>query len=95
MRRRKTADGQLWTTRHFASEPSPNRRTTGFVFAVSYLHGRFVVKVWSLKRSADYGSKHIDEHSLKVAAATLAMDKKTVFLKIPELHAIGDRDFKE
>ena len=45
----------------------------------------YVVKVWSLKRSADYGSKHIDEHSLNVAAATLAMDKKAVILKIPEL----------
>jgi len=46
----------------------------------------YAVKVWSLKRSADYGSKHIDEHSLKVAGATLAADQKSVFLNIPELH---------
>jgi cytochrome c5 len=45
----------------------------------------YAVKVWSLKRSADYGSKHIDEQSLNVAGATLALDRKTVFLKIPEL----------
>ena len=45
----------------------------------------YAVKVWALKRTANYGSKHIDEHGLKVAAATLAADKKSVFLNIPEL----------
>lgn len=45
----------------------------------------YAVKVWSLKRSADYGSKHIDEHSLKVVRASLAADKRTVFLEIPSL----------
>ena len=45
----------------------------------------YAVKVWSLKRSADYGSKHINEHSLNVAEATLAADQKSVFLNIPEL----------
>src|SRR4029079_17227071 len=45
----------------------------------------YAVKVWSLKRTADYGSKHIGEHSLNVANATLAADKKSVFLEIPEL----------
>ena len=45
----------------------------------------YAVKVWSLRRTAEYGSKHIDEHSLSVSAATLAADKKTVFLNIPDL----------
>jgi cytochrome c5 len=45
----------------------------------------YAVKVWSLKRSADYGSKHIDEHSLHVGKATLAADRKSVFLNIPTL----------
>ena len=45
----------------------------------------YAMKVWSLKRTAEYGSKHIDEHSLKVAEATLAADRKSVFLKVPEL----------
>jgi len=45
----------------------------------------YAVRVWSLKRSADYGSKHIDEHRLEVAGATLAADKKSVFLNIPRL----------
>ena len=45
----------------------------------------YALKVWSLKRSADYGSKHINEHGLRVSKATLAEDRKTVFLEIPEL----------
>lgn len=31
----------------------------------------YSVKVWSLKRSANYGSKHLDEHALEVTRATL------------------------
>jgi cytochrome c5 len=49
-------------------------------------HSRnYAVKVWSLQRSADYGSPHVNEHSLNVAGATLAADNKTVFLEIPDL----------
>lgn len=47
--------------------------------------GDFAVKVWSLKRTADYGSKHIDEHPLKVTEARLSPDNQTVFLAIPEI----------
>ena len=45
----------------------------------------YSVKVWRLERSANYGSKHIDEHSLSVRKATLASDNKTLRLKIPNL----------
>lgn len=45
----------------------------------------YAVKVWSLKRTANYGSKHIGEHSLRVASARLAADKRSLFLAIPEL----------
>ncbi len=45
----------------------------------------FNVKVWGLKRSKDYGSKHIDEKPLAVANATLAGDEKTVRLELPDL----------
>lgn len=45
----------------------------------------FEVKVWGLKRSKDYGSKHIDEHPLNVAKASLANDGKTVRLNLPDL----------
>jgi putative heme-binding domain-containing protein len=45
----------------------------------------FRVKVWSLKRSASYGSKHYDEHELNVASARLLGDSRTVELTIPEI----------
>jgi hypothetical protein len=45
----------------------------------------YAVKVWALERSANYGSKHIDEHPLKVTNANLASDRKSVTLTIPDL----------
>lgn len=45
----------------------------------------FQVKVWGLKRSQKYGSKHIDEKSLTVAKATVSTDGKTVRLDLPDL----------
>src|SRR5262249_25702056 len=45
----------------------------------------FALKVWSLKRSADYGSKHIDEHQLSITAASLSNDGRTVSLTVPDL----------
>ncbi len=47
----------------------------------------FAVKIWGLRRSADYGSPHLNEHPLKVVRATLAKDGKTVRLEVPELQA--------
>ncbi|MDA0283763.1 MAG: LamG domain-containing protein, partial [Planctomycetota bacterium] len=43
------------------------------------------IKVWSLKRAASYGSKHYDEHDLKVASATVSQDGRTVELTIPDV----------
>lgn len=45
----------------------------------------FAFKVWSLKRSANYGSGHHDEHPLEIAAARLGPDACTVTLEIPTL----------
>ncbi len=45
----------------------------------------FAFKVWSLKRSASYGSKHFDEHPLDIAAVRLSADARTVTLDIPTL----------
>jgi putative heme-binding domain-containing protein len=45
----------------------------------------FEVTVWGLKRSKDYGSKHIDEKPLTVAKAALLADGKTVRLGLPDL----------
>jgi hypothetical protein len=43
------------------------------------------VRVWSLKRTANYGSQHHNEHALKVTAARLAADGRTIELTIPQL----------
>jgi hypothetical protein len=43
------------------------------------------IKTWSLKRTADYGSKHYDEKPLVVRAASLSSDGKTLTLDAPDL----------
>jgi hypothetical protein len=45
----------------------------------------FAFKVWSAKRTANYGSKHIDEHALSVSAATASADGKSVNLTITNM----------
>jgi hypothetical protein len=56
------------------------------------------MKVWSLKRTKNYGSKHHDEHELAIRSMKLSEDKKTITLDIPDLAPtwcyelkIGDR----
>jgi len=60
---------------------------------------RSAIKVWSLKRTKNYGSKHYDEHELAIRTAMLSKDRRTVTLDIPDLaptHCyelkIGDRN---
>ena len=45
----------------------------------------FALKVWSLKRNANYGSKHFEEHPLEITGARLSADARTVTLDIPAL----------
>ena len=47
--------------------------------------GRYQVKAWDLKRTKQYGSKHFNERTLKVASAQLLPDMKTVRLQIPDV----------
>jgi hypothetical protein len=47
--------------------------------------GAFALKVWSLKRTAGYGSKHHDEHALEITKARLSPDGRVVTLEIPSL----------
>jgi putative heme-binding domain-containing protein len=42
----------------------------------------YEVKTWSLKRSVNYGSEHIDEKPARVVGAGLSEDGKTVILEI-------------
>ncbi|HVX13791.1 MAG TPA: DUF6797 domain-containing protein [Pirellulales bacterium] len=46
---------------------------------------RYGVRVWSLKRSEDYGSPHYDERQLRVASASLASDRCSVLLELPDI----------
>ena len=43
------------------------------------------IKTWSLKRTANYGSQHHDEKQLKVRAAILSNDGKTLTLDVADL----------
>ncbi len=43
----------------------------------------YSVKTWSLKRTVKYGSDHYNEQPLRVTAASLSEDGRTVFLTIP------------
>ncbi len=45
----------------------------------------FALKVWSLQRNANYGSKHFDEHPLEITSTRLSADARTVTLDIPAL----------
>ena len=45
----------------------------------------FALRIWSLKRTANYGSKHYDEHPLEITAARLGPDARTVTLDIRTL----------
>lgn len=43
------------------------------------------IKVWSLKRTANYGSEHYDEHELEVSAVKLSADGKELVLSVPDI----------
>jgi len=45
----------------------------------------YVVKVWSLKRTKNYGSKHYNEHELRVAGVRLDADDQTVHIDLPDI----------
>ncbi len=42
-------------------------------------------RMWSLKRTVNYGSEHIDEHATPIQSARLSDDGRTVFLEMPEI----------
>ncbi|MBI5770347.1 MAG: c-type cytochrome [Verrucomicrobia bacterium] len=46
---------------------------------------RYVVKVWELKRTANYGSPRVNEHALPITRAETLADRRTLRLTIPSL----------
>ena len=47
--------------------------------------GRFAIRVWDLKRTANYGSDHFNERSLTVKSAELSNNDRTLSLAIENL----------
>jgi sugar lactone lactonase YvrE/mono/diheme cytochrome c family protein len=45
----------------------------------------FAMKVWSLKRTKNYGSKHFDEHAIPITATDVNADGRRITLTIPAL----------
>ena len=67
-------------------------------FSDPIIDTKSAIKVWSLKRTKNYGSKHHDEHELTIQSVKLSDDKRTLTLEIPDLApthcyelTIGDR----
>jgi len=54
----------------------------------------YAVKIWGLNRSEKYGSKHIDEKSLKVTSAKLSSDSKTIELQIEGIEPTWGMEIK-
>jgi putative heme-binding domain-containing protein len=46
---------------------------------------RYTARVWSLKRTRNYGSDHYDERPVRISATAVSDDGRTVFLTIPDL----------
>jgi hypothetical protein len=77
----------LWVP--LALHAHPHRLVVAFSAAVDPLsaadRSHYSVKAWSLKRSAQYGSEHYNEHPLSITAVRVQPDAKTVVLEIPAL----------
>jgi putative heme-binding domain-containing protein len=49
------------------------------------LPSNYQLKAWGLKRTKNYGSPHLNEHSLRVTSAALSSDGRSVQLEVPAL----------
>jgi len=54
----------------------------------------YQIKIWGLKRTRNYGSRHYNERSLKVVGAKLLADAKSVFLEIPDIVTTWSMEIK-
>jgi hypothetical protein len=46
---------------------------------------RYALRRWALRRTANYGSNHLDERALRVAGARLSDDGRRLRLEVPDL----------
>jgi hypothetical protein len=46
----------------------------------------YSVETWALKRTESYGSEHYNQKWLRITAASLSDDGRTVTLTLPEIH---------
>jgi hypothetical protein len=53
--------------------------------AASIVPEAFRFSIWSLKRSSNYGSQHLNERTLEITAAKAGPDGRTIILDIPSL----------
>ena len=56
--------------------------------------GDFEVKSWDLLRSAEYGSKHLNERPLTVSDVTVSEDGQSIFVAIEGMHATRGMSIK-
>ena len=54
----------------------------------------YAVKIWGLKRTANYGSKHYDERRLSIEQVDVSKDRKSVLLRIPKLETTWCMEIK-
>jgi putative heme-binding domain-containing protein len=55
---------------------------------------RYSLRAWDLKRSANYGSPHVNERDVLIAAAALAPDRRTLTLTIPDLAPAAELELR-
>ncbi|MDA0839727.1 MAG: hypothetical protein O2857_18320, partial [Planctomycetota bacterium] len=54
----------------------------------------YAVKIWGLKRTSGYGSRHYNEKNLEVANANVSEDGRTVSLEIPKIETTWCMEIK-
>jgi mono/diheme cytochrome c family protein/type 1 glutamine amidotransferase len=54
----------------------------------------YEIKIWDLKRTKNYGSKHYNERPLEIDSVELSNDRKSIFLKIPEIAPTWSMEIK-
>ena len=54
----------------------------------------YAVKIWNLKRTKNYGSRHYNERPLKVQSAEVSKDGLSVFLRIPKITPTWSMEIK-